>query len=392
VRWLLLAQFLTNMAFFSTVIVAFEASRGLTYTEIFALESVLAAAIFVLEVPTGVLADRWGYRRLLLVGHGCYLASYVLFALAWDFWSFAASSALCGAGIACLSGCDSALLYESLPLDQREELSGPAFALLSNASTGGFFVGLATGSFLGAIDPQLAVTVTILPAALGFFAAFGLTDAGAGGQPGGQPAADAAAHSGGGKSVTALLRQALDLVRRQPATAGLSLLGSAAFPLWNSIFWYNQPLFARASIPVAWFGPLTAAAVGLQMLVTARAPAAERRLGLGGALALSTLLPGLAYLTASRVVSPTGTVLLVAGVVATGAWRQPLIRSALNRRIPDGARATTLSTLSFLGTLAGMGLNPLIGWLGDRGLVPAVIGLGAGLVLIGPGFWLLGRE
>ena len=154
VRWLLLSASLTNMAFFSTVIVAFEASRGLTYTEIFALESVLATAIFVLEVPTGVLADRWGYRRLLLAGQGCYLASYALFAVAWDFWSFAASSALYGAGIACLSGCDSALLYESLPRDRREEWSGPAFALLSNASTGGFFVGLATGSFLGAIDPQ----------------------------------------------------------------------------------------------------------------------------------------------------------------------------------------------------------------------------------------------
>lgn len=407
-RWLALTQFLTNLTFYSTVIVAFETSRGLTYTEIFALESVLSAAIFLLEVPTGVLADRWGYRRLLLVGQGCYLASYVLFAFAWDFWSFAASSALYGAGIACLSGCDSALLYESLPLDKREELSGSAFALLSSAGQGGFFVGLAVGSFLGAVDPQVAVTANIVPMALALVAAFGVTGARGGGRATGDglAAGDGQAPASAGEPVTggqvldggeapasaaALLSQALNLVRRQPATVALSLLSSTAFALWNAIFWYNQPLFERAGVPVAWFGPLTAAAVGLQMLMTTRAPAAERRLGLGGALAVSTLVPGLAYLAASRVASPTGTALLVAAVVAGGAWRQPLIGSAINRRIPDGARATTLSTLSFLGTLATMGLNPLIGWLGDLGLAPAVGGLGAGLVLVSGALWLLRR-
>ncbi|HEY8324956.1 MAG TPA: hypothetical protein VIG77_10730, partial [Ktedonobacterales bacterium] len=67
VRRLAESRVLTNMYFYSAVLVKFETSRGLNFTEIFLLESVLSLSIWLLDIPTGVFADRLGYRNLLIV-------------------------------------------------------------------------------------------------------------------------------------------------------------------------------------------------------------------------------------------------------------------------------------------------------------------------------------
>ncbi|MFL5625996.1 MAG: hypothetical protein ACJ788_10435 [Ktedonobacteraceae bacterium] len=179
------------------------------------------------------------------------------------------------------------------------------------------------------------------------------------------------------------MRSALQLVRNQPRMIGLSLLESAAFALTNAIFWYNQPYFTRSGIAVAWFGPITGAAVGLGMIIVLATPAARRRLGTYGALALSCIIPGLGFIALARNSSPLLTALFVALVAAGSAWRQPIISDELNRRMKDGSRATTLSVLSFIGTIAGITLNPLIGLAGDLGLGITGMSLGFCLILLG---------
>lgn len=368
-RWLAITQFLTQMTFYSTVTVAFQSGRGLNMTEIFLLESLLSLVIFLFELPTGILADRLGYRWMMIVGQGLYLASYVLFPFARGFGLFALSTLLFGIGLAVQSGCDSALLYESLPAASRQWLATPAFSLLSAAGTGGFMLGMTAGSFLGAVDPVVPVALNIVPMALALLASLRLRSV-----EGREERQEGSAR--------ALISTALSLIRRQPRLVGLCMVGTAAFALVNAIFWYNQPLFGRAAIPVAWFGPLTAAALGLQMLVALSADWAERHIGIRGALVASLVTPGLAYLILTGTTQAGPTALLVALVVAGSAWRQPLISGELNRRIPDGARATSLSALSFLAMCAAIGLNPLIGWAGDPGLTVAVTGLGGGLLLL----------
>ena len=48
------------------IVVLFFQSNGLTITQIFILQSVYAAAIFLLEIPSGYLADRVGYKKALV--------------------------------------------------------------------------------------------------------------------------------------------------------------------------------------------------------------------------------------------------------------------------------------------------------------------------------------
>lgn len=375
VRWLFLARSLRSMIFYSTVMVQFQASRGLNFTEMFALESILSLASWLFDIPTGIWADQLGYRRLLLLGHALEIVGMVIFVLGYGFWPFALASALSGMSLACASGCEEALIYESIPREQALALGAPAFSMLNAGSSAGFLSGLAVGSFLATHDLARPFILTLIPLSLSFIATLCL-----------HPVArrETREHA----SVDAprardFLRSALQLLHEQPATAGLSLTESAAFALVNAIFWYNQPYFSRAGIPIAWFGPITAAAVGLGMLVVLATPTAKRMLGTYGALALSCFIPGIAYIALSMTRTPAPTMLLVALVAAGQVWRQPIINDELNRRIKDGSRATTLSVLSFIGTLAGIILNPLVGRAGDLGLSVTGLSLGAGLLLLG---------
>lgn len=439
-RLLATSRFCSNMIFYSAVIVAFERSRGLSFTQMFLLESILSAVSWLLDIPTGVWADLIGYQRLLLLARALELASLVITIFAYGFWAFAFGSLFFGAYLACSSGCEDALVYASLPIadsgntqadesstSANERLGTTAFALLSAANSAGFFVGLTVGSFIGAISPTLAVICTLIPLSLALIATFQLrsiasaagaerpipsphTPREAEGAPTSQPTAritapppDAGARPDGAHAITTerlsareLLATSWRLARTQPALVGLSLAQSAAFVLVNAIFWYNQPFFARTGIAVLWFGPLTALAVGAAALGPLALPLAIRRMGRRWTLAVALLAPGLAYLGLGLLagrpsghaalavwLAPTLAVGLVALVVGGSAWRDPLLRDELARRAPTRGRAAALSAFSFLGTFAGIALNPLIGRVGDVGLSAVGLSLGAGLLALG---------
>src|SRR5262245_53902607 len=63
-----LYRFLSTSYLFAPVILVFFGGRGLTVTEITLLNSVYCVTAMLFEVPTGVLADRWGRRKAMVLG------------------------------------------------------------------------------------------------------------------------------------------------------------------------------------------------------------------------------------------------------------------------------------------------------------------------------------
>ncbi|HEX8981473.1 MAG TPA: MFS transporter [Ktedonobacterales bacterium] len=389
VRWLVVARLLANVYFYSAVIVRFEFDRGLNFTQIFLLESVLSLAVLLLNIPTGVWADRWGYRTLLIVSHMLGALSVVVMLFAHGFLLFAIADVLFGAGIACASGCEDALLLHSIadsPDAASHGRAGSAFALRGAATSAGFFIGLVSGSLFAAHDPTIAVVATLAPAWLAVAVAFRLRSDATG--------ASLDEHTSGEfgprSTVYALLRGAARLIAQRPLLIALSLLESVAFACVNAIFWYNQPLLGRAGVATQWFGPLTALAVAFAILTAFLLPVVRRWVGRRWLFAVSLLAPGVAYLLLAQKHGAVLVVALIALVVGGSAWRTPLLSEAVNERIGDVGRATTLSALSFIGSFVGIGVNVLVGRAGDAGI--AVVGAALGLALVilaGVALWLM---
>jgi len=78
------------------------------------------ATMFIAEVPTGVLADRFGVRRMLILGPLLLAAGFCTFIAAPGYLGFLVGEVLLGLGHSVLSGPPTVALYESLKAHGQE--------------------------------------------------------------------------------------------------------------------------------------------------------------------------------------------------------------------------------------------------------------------------------
>lgn len=111
--------------FFSALIPAYVIERlyweerGMTIQMVVYTEMIYAVTIVLLEVPTGVMADRWGRKRMLVLSALLGCGEFVLLLAAEEFWHFALVVLLAGVSRSAASGAENALLYESLSQQGR---------------------------------------------------------------------------------------------------------------------------------------------------------------------------------------------------------------------------------------------------------------------------------
>lgn len=64
-----LATFLLSITIYSPILVLFYTGRGLSLFQVLSLEAFMGLAMLLLEVPTGVVADRIGLKRSVALGY-----------------------------------------------------------------------------------------------------------------------------------------------------------------------------------------------------------------------------------------------------------------------------------------------------------------------------------
>src|SRR5574344_2092345 len=79
-------SFLRNLLFFGAVAVPFYRHRvGLDYTRLFILEAIFSASLFAFEIPTGVVADRFGRKKSLALGSLLFGLGFLAFGFSVDY-------------------------------------------------------------------------------------------------------------------------------------------------------------------------------------------------------------------------------------------------------------------------------------------------------------------
>ena len=157
-------RLLATSYLFVPIFMLFQAERGLSFFERLALGGIYSAVIILVEVPTGVFADRAGRRRSMLCGALAMVASCLLAARADSFASFAVAEGLAALSMALCSGADSAYLYDLLAAHgrtgeyARRESAASAWHLIGSA------VAFAGGGLLGQIDLVLPYLETLTTA------------------------------------------------------------------------------------------------------------------------------------------------------------------------------------------------------------------------------------
>ncbi|AJY75358.1 MFS transporter [Paenibacillus beijingensis] len=113
------------LRFFSSLIPAYVIERlyweerGMTIQMVVYTEIIYAVTIVLLEVPTGVIADKWGRKRMLVISALLGCGEFIILLAATEFWHFALVVLLAGVSRSAGSGSENALLYDSLIVQGR---------------------------------------------------------------------------------------------------------------------------------------------------------------------------------------------------------------------------------------------------------------------------------
>ena len=326
--------------------------RGLSLAQVGAAFAVHGAVALILEVPSGVLADTLGRRRVLLAGAALTAVSLAGFAVAHALAAFMASLAALAAGRALISGALEAWYVDSLrALDPSAPLAtglsrgtaAEAVALAAGALIGGAIVTVSDYTYAGLAASLAAVVYLVAVAAMVHEADQ---------RPDGHP---------GGTRMRARVRTVLATARAEAAasvTVRMVLVAAVAFGMsLTSVELLWQPrlgeLLATDGSHGLTFGALAAGSM-LFVAVGAAAigPRMRRR------VSVRTVYLGSLLLTAAGVVAlglPDGAALfgVVYLVVYLGAGAaEPLHSELLNEAVGSEARATLISA-DALATQAG---------------------------------------
>lgn len=141
-------SFFINLVLHRGVFILYLLEKGITNSQIGILQSTLFIVNSLLEVPTGILGDRWGRKGSMLIA--CLLTLINTFGMAFseDFYLFFLLFIVEAGAFAFQSGSQGALLYDSLKILKREGEYVRIVSRISSMSAVVLGLGMGIGGYL----------------------------------------------------------------------------------------------------------------------------------------------------------------------------------------------------------------------------------------------------
>jgi MFS family permease len=369
-----LYSFFQAAAIFSAVLIPIYTRWGhINQTEIQILQSWFMLWIFLLEVPTGVIADRFSRKASLIIGSIVVGIACLIYGSFPSFSVFLLGEFLFAAGVAFSSGADEALLYDSLKEKGREGEMGKILGRVRSIELAAMFLAAPIGGIVaGTISVNAPMYLSCLPYFVAAIVAMSIKET-----------------MVGEKKKSESLRY-LEIVKAgkdffvnnkefRKLTINSVLVASSAY----FVIWFYQPLLTKLGVPIYYFGLFHAGLVLGEILILNIIPKVPKRFG-GWHLVIniSALITGVAFIIAGVFPSMLTVVILLLFAGGFGLTRANFLSPIINHHIPSEIRATTLSSVSMFKRFLLVVLNPIFGFIADKNLSLALISSGALALLV----------
>lgn len=358
IRIMLALNFFQGMVFYSSIATLYRQAVGVSMFQIALIESISMALMLVLELPWGILADRIGYRRTMVVCSVLFFLSKIIFWQAESFGMFLLERVVMAVVLAGLSGVDESIIY----LSCREEEAQKVFGRWSAAGSAGVMVSTVLYTLFVGENYRLAALLTVISYAVAAGLSFFLAEV--------RPQAHH--HSSPWADFTACLHGLVTT----PGLAALVVSGA----LWGECghqvtVFLNQMQYQRCGWDVRLMG-VAYALCTLAEMCSALSDKGARRLGerrFGLVLLLGSAAACLILALTQSGMASFGCIFFLCLAMALFG---PLAAAMENRLITTPNRATALSVHSLVSSGAGMGVSLAMGRAADASL-PGAFLLGA---------------
>jgi MFS family permease len=362
-------NFLKSLQFFGAVAVPFYLYRvKLNYTEMFTLEMIFSAAMFLFEIPTGVIADKFGRKISLFLGALAFGGGFCIFGISVSWPVLAVAEIICACGMCLMSGADRAILYELVKKDSTSADTDAApvsdvakvLARYDAFGTAGMLIAFPAGTLFagcGLVPYEVALGATFFASGVAILLAGFIVLVVNETQR--TPLQGSALRAG---------IEGFKFIFKKPALRSFSLNYAVISSLTFFMFWFYQSLLIENAFPVSYMGFIAAGFNALAMIMLLATGRIQKTLGTGKTLFLSSFIPGLLYLAVFFVSGLPVALVAIFGVTALKMFRAPMLSSHMNEHIADENRATVLSGVSMLERALTAAFYPLAGLLTDISL------------------------
>ncbi|MCY4060909.1 MAG: MFS transporter [Chloroflexi bacterium] len=346
--------------------------RGLTLVQISLIESILIGTIFLLEVPTGVLADRVGRKWSIFCSTFLLMCAEFIFIFARDYEWYVLVALLAGAGYAFASGALEALVYDSLPPKNREEAMKRAMGRVNSWSMIAFVIAPIVGGLIigdAALENFIpAIALTVVALFVGLLVCLTLRE---------PPVKESENKEGS----AALLRSGLSLLHRNRRLRRLVLLAVFTLPFTDALaVTLGPPYLVQNEVSPFAIGAVLSAGSLLAAFTQRYAYKVEAWLGRDRAIATLILLPGLLYWILAAVAGPIATASVVIMMYGFSNMKGPLFSAYQNALIENKNRATVLSLINmFVSLFVALGA-PVYAALAEQSLEQTFLVMGTVIV------------
>lgn len=338
-----------------------------TIFEVALLAAIFEASILIFEIPTGLIADRFGQKLSVIIGFLLFGLSGLVFILHRNLGGFIAGEIILGLGEAFISGAGEALAVDSIGGDQAPARISKLFIWRSRVRIVMTSVFMLTAGYLYTMN----VSVTFYPILIGgcagaIGAAFFSSN----------QAAKATGSPGFFEPLKSLFRQ-INLSGALKVIFLASLVANFSF---EGVDQYWQILCSEFfEINVRAFGFITAAGAIIAFFLVG--PIVRRTAGgISGAL-LILLIAGVNISSLPHMPRLVLPVMLVVHFFCKEIV-SPLFSVSINSIIPSAGRATFLSGYNLTCSIGEVGAGLIIGVIASELGIPAVFVFGGALLVV----------
>ncbi len=325
----------------------FWEQRGMTIQMVVYAEMIFAATIVLSELPSGIIADKWGRKRLIVVTALMGCLEFLILVFATEFWHFALVVFLAALGNAASSGAETALLYDTLISERREREFEKILGRLNALDIAATILAALSGSLLAdrfGFEFNYWLSFCAMAVSLMLTAALA------------EPARESKQNERP-IPIGEYVKVSLRFFRSNPGVALVLLSGMATGAAVNYVDEFWQTHLDRLGIPVVLFGAFSAAIFLLRLPGSLFAYKLLERFGTRPLLTaiLAAMTVSFAWLAWSRDYGGVAALLFVslfAGMI------EPIASGYLQHRIGSDMRAT-MGSFQSLGENAALMMSGL---------------------------------
>lgn len=345
--------FLQGMVFYAPISTLYRQAHGVSFLQITLIESISLVLMLVLEIPWGVIADKIGYRKTMIICTSLFFVSKIIFWKANGFSGFLLERLLLSVVLAGMSGVDTSILYLSC---EREEDSQKVFGICSSMGTAGLLVSSTVFAVFVQDDYEFAGFLTVVSYGISALLAFGLTEVKL-------------------LDVKQVQQESFGEILKKTLCNRKMLLFLVAVGLLSETFqtvtvFLNQLQYQRCGLRNSAIGYVYIAATVIGMCGVWSA-AVTKKLGRGLSFVVFCAITVLCCLTLAVSHSATPSVIGILTLCVVNAVFQPFQAEIQHQQVQTVNRASALSINAMLIDCVGIGTNLVFGMMAQVNLAIA---------------------